>query len=65
MWPCDATGRDVFDRYNICDEQDDRHVAVLLSRRLDMAVATAGGESKSTMARTRPESALRLVKGRS
>lgn len=56
--------RDVFDRYNIVDEQDDMHAAELLSGRLDVAVAIAGGESKSTTARTtRQKSALRLIKG--
>jgi integrase len=58
--------RDVFDRYNICDEQDDRHAAELLSGRLDVAVAIAAGESQSTTTSTTArKSTLRLVKGRS
>ena len=40
--------RDVFDRYNICDEQDDLHAAELLAGRLDVAVAVAENESTST-----------------
>jgi integrase len=55
--------RDVFDRYNICDEQDDQHAAELLAGRLDVAVAVAAGESKSTMASTTGQKpALRLIK---
>jgi hypothetical protein len=54
----------VFDRYNICDEQDDQHAAELLSGRLDVAMAIAGAETKSTTARTTGQkSALRLIKG--
>jgi hypothetical protein len=52
--------RAVFDRYNICDEQDDPHVAELLTGRLDVAVAVATGESKSTTERTTAEN-LRCV----
>jgi hypothetical protein len=55
--------RDVFDRYNIWDEQDDRRAAWLLAGRLDVALAVTAAESKSTTGR---KSALRLVRsGRS
>jgi integrase len=55
--------RDVFDRYNICDEQDDQHAAELLAGRLDVSVAVAAGESKSTTASTTGRKpALRLIK---
>ena len=39
--------RDVFDRYDICDEQDDLHAAELLAGRLDVAVTIAGNESRT------------------
>lgn len=56
--------RDGFDRYAICSEEDDRHAAEMLSGRLDVAVAIAGGDAKSTTTRTTArKSALRLIKG--
>lgn len=42
---------DVFDRYNVCDEQDDLHAAELLAGRLDVASAIAGNEPKGTTGR--------------
>jgi integrase len=58
--------RDVFERYNIVSDQDRREVAARNAGRLDVSGASAGGESKSTTARTtRQKSALRLIKGES
>jgi hypothetical protein len=55
--------RDVFDRYNISDEQDDLPAAELLAGRLDFTVTIAGNESKTTTARTTDRKyALRLIK---